>query len=182
MVACLTKVAGSFLWVDNVERLAWQELHNQKSAGDLGVSCVATRGQALLSKKLCHQMAVAGTHGQNLAFWLGSILRDICPMLGNGGSWQPSPLLLAGRSSPSPPWITSASTMYAASKSPPPPSKVEAGWLFAWERVRRRQWDPCLSHSNGRYLLCSNPHHLHSSWTSGQLWDGGQWGLWRVER
>ncbi len=94
VVICLTKVAGSSLWVDHVERLAWQEIHNQKSAGDLGVSCVATRGQALLSKQLCHQMAVAGPHGQNLAFWLGSILREIyLPHVGQRGSWLPSFLL-----------------------------------------------------------------------------------------
>jgi hypothetical protein len=72
-----TSASGSFLWLGYLERLAWQELHNKKEAGGLGVSCIFTRGQALLSEQLCHQMAAGGFPATHLAFGLGQHLAII---------------------------------------------------------------------------------------------------------
>jgi hypothetical protein len=46
--------AGAFLWRGRLERLAWDELHSPPSQGGLGLTCVATRAQALLAKQACH--------------------------------------------------------------------------------------------------------------------------------
>jgi hypothetical protein len=62
----VTSMAGSFLWMGHLERLAWQELHNSREAGGLGVFCISSRGQALFSKLLCLQVVVGGT--DHLAF------------------------------------------------------------------------------------------------------------------
>jgi hypothetical protein len=64
----VTSIAGSFLWMGHLERLAWQELHNSREAGGLGVSCISSRGQALFSKRLCLQVVVGGTPAGHLAF------------------------------------------------------------------------------------------------------------------
>ncbi len=65
-----TSMACSFLWLSYLERLAWQELHNRE-AGGLRVSCILSKGQALFSKQLCHQAAVAGGTTAHLGLWLG---------------------------------------------------------------------------------------------------------------
>jgi hypothetical protein len=70
----VTGLAGSFLWVGHLERLAWQELHHRKKAGDLGVSCIFSRGQALFSKQLCHQVVAGDTPAAHQAFWLGHVV------------------------------------------------------------------------------------------------------------
>jgi hypothetical protein len=59
-------------------------------AGGLGVSCVASRGQALLAKQLCLQVAAGGTLAAHLAFWLGQDVGHYVPSLA-GGSPSPCP-------------------------------------------------------------------------------------------
>jgi hypothetical protein len=93
----------------------------------------------------------------------------------------------SGRSSPLPRWITdtqaSASTMYAAFMDPPTPRLRPDGFLpFCMGEGLEETVGPLLIPLPGRDLLYPNPHNLPSSWTSGPLWDGGQWGLWRVGR
>jgi hypothetical protein len=90
MTTRATSLAGSFLWAGHLERLAWQELHHKRQAGELGVSCIFTRGQALLAKQLCHQVAGGGTPAGHLAFWLGAAVGHYVPAL-VGGSRTPRP-------------------------------------------------------------------------------------------
>jgi hypothetical protein len=85
-----TSIPGSFLWTGHLERLAWQELHNPRFAGGLGVSCVTSRGQALLAKQLCLQVAAGGTPAAHLAFWLGRAVGHYVPSVA-GGSHSTSP-------------------------------------------------------------------------------------------
>jgi hypothetical protein len=61
VAAKATSLAGAFLWGGHGERLAWQELHNMREEGGLAVSCVFMRGQALLAKQMCLQVAAGGT-------------------------------------------------------------------------------------------------------------------------
>ncbi len=81
VAAKATSLAGSFLWLGHMERLAWQELHGKKEAGGLGLSCISMRGEALLAKQFCHQIAVGGTPAGHLAFWLGVRLATWPPPL-----------------------------------------------------------------------------------------------------
>jgi hypothetical protein len=91
-----TSIAGSFLWAGHLERLAWQELHNPRLAGGLGVSCVTSRGQALLAKQLCHQVAAGGTPAAHLAFWLGHAVGHHVPSLARGSHSTSPPASLVG--------------------------------------------------------------------------------------
>ncbi len=93
-----TSLAGSFLWAGHLERLAWQELHNPRLAGGLGVSCVTSRGQALLAKQLCLQVAAGGIPAAHLAFWLGQAVGHYVPSLARGShpSILPAPLVGGG--------------------------------------------------------------------------------------
>jgi hypothetical protein len=54
VVARATSLAGSLLWLGHLERLAWQEMHGKMEKGGLGVSCISTRGEALLAKQFCY--------------------------------------------------------------------------------------------------------------------------------
>ncbi len=87
-------LASAFLWGGHGESLAWQELHNRREEGGLAVSCVFTRGQALLAKQMCLQVAAGGSGwhpgcSSRLLAWFG------------GGHFVPS--LAAGSHSPRPP-------------------------------------------------------------------------------
>jgi hypothetical protein len=94
VAAKATSLAGSFLWAGHLERLAWQELHHKRQAGGLGVSCIFTRGQALLAKQLCHQVAGGGTPAGHLAFWLGAAAGHYVPALSGGSHTLRLPALL----------------------------------------------------------------------------------------
>jgi hypothetical protein len=67
-----------------MERLAWQELHGKKKMGGLGLSCISMRGEALLAKQFCHQMAAGGTLADHLAFWLGGTIGHLAPSTAGG--------------------------------------------------------------------------------------------------
>ncbi len=84
VAARATSMASSFLWLGHLERLAWQELHGKKEKGGLGVSCISTRGEALLAKQFCHQVATGGTPAGHLAFWLGCVLGYLEPAVTGG--------------------------------------------------------------------------------------------------
>jgi hypothetical protein len=89
-----TSLAGAFLLGDHCERLAWQELHHRREAGSLAVSCVFTRGQALLAKQMCLQVAAGGTPAGYLAFWLGLAVGHYVPCLAAGFMRQGLPAAL----------------------------------------------------------------------------------------
>jgi hypothetical protein len=90
VAARATGLTGAFLWAGHGERLTWQELHNRREAGGLAVSCVFTRGQALLAKQMCLQVAAGGTPAAHLAFWLGPVVGHFVPSLA-AGSHAPRP-------------------------------------------------------------------------------------------
>jgi hypothetical protein len=85
-----TGLAGSLLWGGHGERLAWQEQHNRREAGGLAVSCVFMRGQALLAKQMCLQVAAGSTLAAHLTFWLGPVVGHFVPSLA-AGSHSPRP-------------------------------------------------------------------------------------------
>jgi hypothetical protein len=60
----------------------------------LGVSCVFTRGQALLSKQLCHQVAAGCTPAAHLALWLGASVGHYIPCLSIGAHALKPPIPL----------------------------------------------------------------------------------------
>ncbi len=64
----------------------------------MAVSCVFTRGQALLAKQMCLQVAAVGTPAGHLAFWLGLAVGYYIPCLaaGSHAARPPSGLLQAG--------------------------------------------------------------------------------------
>jgi hypothetical protein len=129
----LLNIAGSFLWAGHLERLCWQELHNPRLAGGLGVTCVASRGQALLAKQLYLQVAAGGTPAAHLAFWLGQAVGHYIPGLA-GGSHSPCPpaslvgvvevlveIFAHGTVPPNRLDQAKAATIYAAFLDTPPP-------------------------------------------------------------
>ncbi len=147
-------LGSSFLWVGYLERLPWQELHHWREAGYLGVSCVFSRGQALISKHLCHQLAAGGSPAAHLAFWLEHVVGHNIPCLAVGAQMLniPAPLAQAGKvfveifshSNVPPNGLRQAraATIYACllhGLSPPPP-KVEARGPVSKDRVWRRLW------------------------------------------
>jgi hypothetical protein len=72
------------LWAGRLERLALDELHSPLHHGGLGISCVATRAEALRVKLACHQLEARGQPQLHLAYWLGLTLRPQLPALGAG--------------------------------------------------------------------------------------------------
>jgi hypothetical protein len=60
------------------------ELHSPIHHGGLGISCVATRVEALRIKLACHQLEAGGQPWLLLAYWLGLTLRPQLPALGAG--------------------------------------------------------------------------------------------------
>jgi hypothetical protein len=152
VAARATSLAGSFLWAGHLERLAWQELHHRRQAGGLGVSCIFTRGQALLAKQLCHQVAGGGAPAGHLAFWLGAAVGHYVPALA-GGSHSPRPptllvqvadvlveLFSFGTVAPNRLAEARSAAIYAAFMDTPPPPKVEAKWPLDWAIIWRRLW------------------------------------------
>jgi hypothetical protein len=91
VAAKATSLKGAFLWRGHGERLAWQELHNRRKKGGLAVSCVFTRGQALLAKQMCLQVAAGGIPAAHLAFWLGAVVGHFVPSLVAGSHAPPPP-------------------------------------------------------------------------------------------
>jgi hypothetical protein len=91
--------AGSFLWLDHLERLAWQELHGRRERGGLGLSCISTRRAVLLAKHLCHEMAAGGTPAGHLAFWFGGMIGHLVLAISGGlhVSTLPGPLTHAAK-------------------------------------------------------------------------------------
>jgi hypothetical protein len=143
-------LAGAFLWGGHAERLAWQELHNRREAGGLAVSCVFTRGQALLAKQMCLQVAAGGTPAAHLAFWLGPMVGHFVPSLA-AGSHSPRPpaglvqaaevpveLFSYGSVPPDGLATATAAAIYRVFMDTPPPPKVEANWPWDWGVVWRR--------------------------------------------
>jgi hypothetical protein len=45
----------------------------------LRVTCIFSRGQALLSQQLCHHMTAGGTPDTHLTFWLGQAFGNYVP-------------------------------------------------------------------------------------------------------
>jgi hypothetical protein len=134
VAARATSMASSFLWLGHLERLAWQELHGKKEKGGLGVSCIATRGEALLAKQFCHQVAAGGTLAGHLAFWLGCVLGHLEPAVTGGrhasmllGPWCMWPrcwrksLSLAQSQSPAQKGPQQPGSTWPSWTSPPPP-------------------------------------------------------------
>jgi hypothetical protein len=62
---------GHFLWAGRLEHLALDELHSPLHRGGLGLTCVATRTEALRFKLACHQLEARGQPRLHLAYWLG---------------------------------------------------------------------------------------------------------------
>jgi hypothetical protein len=182
VAARATTLAGSFLWAGHLERLAWQELHHKRQAGGLGVSCIFTRGQALLAKQLCHQVAGGGIPAGHLAFWLGAAVGHYVPAL-SGGSHTPRPpaLLLQladvlvelfsfGTVAPNRLAEARSAGIYAAFMDTPPPPKVVAKWPLDWAVVWRRLWGSELPPPPGGQALQAAPQLSPSEGPAGLFW------------
>jgi hypothetical protein len=91
VTARATALAGAFLWGGHAERLAWQELHSRREEGGLAVSCIFTRGQALLAKQMCLQVVAGGSGwhpgcSSRLLAWPGG-----WPLCAQPGGWLSLP-------------------------------------------------------------------------------------------
>ncbi len=151
-----TSLAGSFLWRGQCERLAWQELHQRREAGGLGISCIFTRGQNLLAKQFCWQVAGGGVPGAHLAFWFGPVVGHYIPSLAAGAhsTRLPGPLVHVGDTlvelftfgtvSPDGLAGAKAASIYVAFMDTPPLTKVKAKWPLDWGRVWWRLWSSGL--------------------------------------
>jgi hypothetical protein len=118
----------------------------------LAVSCVFTRGQALLAKQMCLQVAAVGTPAGHLAFWLGLAVGYYIPCLAavSHAARPPSGLLQAGEvlvelfshGMVSPNGLAGVRTavIYGSFLVTPPPPKVEAKWPWDWCRVWAGLW------------------------------------------
>ena len=65
---------ANFLWRGHSERLPFDELHSPQSKGGLGLPCLQTRLEALLTKQYCHFPAGSGRVAAHLTLWLGEEL------------------------------------------------------------------------------------------------------------
>ena len=156
----VTTAAGTFLWRGlgfGLERLAWQELHRPLAEGGLAVSCIFSRGQALLAKQMCWMVGQGGPPADHLAFWLGGQLADLLPELEpppGAVIFQPPiylqsvvPLLREvltyGPVDPAALPYASAKEIYATFMDSTPPPKIESRFpLLPWPTVWARLWRP----------------------------------------
>jgi hypothetical protein len=79
--ARLRKAVAAFLWRGRTERLAMDELHRPRHQGGLGLSCVQSRAEALLTKQFLRFAAGGGPLTAHLSFWMGPQLRLRVPSL-----------------------------------------------------------------------------------------------------
>jgi len=77
----LRSAVSTFLWRGRPERLAFDELHRPPHQGGLGLSCIQSRAEALLTKQFLHFIAADGGLAVQLSFWLGPPLRLCVPQL-----------------------------------------------------------------------------------------------------
>jgi hypothetical protein len=99
---CLRHLVADFLWAGRFRRLAFDECHAKRSAGDLGLSCPQTRAQAMLAKQTSCHLAAGGRPALHLAYWLGISLQGLLPawpLLASG--WRGNHLPSLRTSSPS---------------------------------------------------------------------------------
>jgi hypothetical protein len=80
----IKSAARAFLWRGRLERLAWDELHIEAARGGLGLTCVASRAQALLAKQACHRLAAGSPSAAHITYWIGLRLRHHLPALAHG--------------------------------------------------------------------------------------------------
>jgi hypothetical protein len=81
VAAELRRCVSSFLWMGRSERLAFDELHSPREKGGLGLPCIQTRAEALLTKQHGHFIASGGRLAAHTALWLGPQLRHFIPYL-----------------------------------------------------------------------------------------------------
>jgi hypothetical protein len=148
----IKQVAGAFLWAGRLERLAYDELYVPLHQGGLGLTCVATRAQALLAKQACHRLANGGRPAGHLAYWLGITLRGHLPHLLNGPHADLVPTYMKNLATLLIEVFTldvvevghletvTAKIIYSEFLSTPPPPKVEynrprIGWPQVWSHL-----------------------------------------------
>jgi hypothetical protein len=110
--------------------------------GRLGFSCISMRGEALLAKQFCHQMAAGGILADHLAFWLGGTIGYLAPSTAGGhhASMFTGTLVLMAEVleeiftfntiSASNPEKATAASIYKAFMDTPPPPRLRPGCLF----------------------------------------------------
>jgi hypothetical protein len=149
---CILVAASAFLWRGWLERLAWDELHTPPSRGSLGLTCVATRAQALLAKQACHRIAGGGRLAAHIAYWLGLRLHHRIPALAAGPHTEVIPASYAALGRLLLDFLdlddvdaaalgaVEAKSLYAAFTDTLPPLKVEVkqpefDWRKVWSRL-----------------------------------------------
>ena len=87
MVKKFESIMGKFIWKGSgkVLRVALDELKNEHLAGGLGLTCLTTMSDALLSSQ-CIRLLRSGDEKslKHVDFWLGSLLADVVPGMGQG--------------------------------------------------------------------------------------------------
>jgi hypothetical protein len=73
----LCSLVADFLWAGCFQRMAFDECHEKRSAGGLGLSCPQTRAQAILAKQACRHLAAGVRPALHLAYWLGISLQGL---------------------------------------------------------------------------------------------------------
>ena len=148
----ILRAASTFLWQGRLERLKWEELVRPLHAGGLGVTCVASRAQAMLAKQACHRLAAGGRPAAHLSFWLGLRLLRYLPGLRAGPHAEAIPAFYADLAAlllevmaldcvePANLEAVTAAGLYKEFTSTPPPPKVEAHlpdlpWVRIWGRL-----------------------------------------------
>jgi hypothetical protein len=149
--------AGAFLWRGHLERLAWQELHMPFDGGGLNLSCLQSRGQALLAKQTCWAIGRGGQAAQLWAYWIGQPLATFLPALALGQHarhipppWQDLATLLLElfqyqTVDPTNLMATTAANLYSSFMETPPPPKVTLRRPdLPWDTIWPRLWRPRL--------------------------------------
>ena len=92
LVALATRfrqLVADFLWRGRLRRLAFDELHDKRDKGGLGLSCPQTRAQSMLAKQACRHLASRGHPALHLGYWLGTSLANLLPTVPSAGLMLP---------------------------------------------------------------------------------------------
>ena len=176
VAATLRRAVADFVWKGRFERLPFDETHSPLTCGGIGLPCLQTRAEALLTKQYSLFIAGGGRLAAHAAMWIGGrvpglqlllppplpvlpVFEELVPLLCEASE---VPAVAAGGPPPS------SRLLYRAWTSDLPPPKIELKLRhLPWRRVWRRlaSLAPSLAAQDLHFSVLHNilpiPSRLH---------------------
>ena len=81
----LENIIWRFVWVGKLEKLALDEIKNERNQGGLNVVCVRSKADALFLRQTCRMLAEPNLNSyKHVRYWIGLYLEDALPDMAAG--------------------------------------------------------------------------------------------------